>query len=257
MTKMYVLPALSMLAALISGCGTTPENPALLEAREAYTVLQGKPEASRLAALETQEAATALGKAEQASLKSRTGDDVEHLAYLANRRIELAQQTILLRQAQVGLQSIEAQRNLARLEVRTAQLKALQALKAKQTERGMVVTFGDVLFDVGRAELRHGSQRNIQQLAQYLKDNPERKVLVEGFTDATGSAAFNQQLSEQRAAAVANALRRQGIAADRVVVAGYGKQYPVASNADAQSRQLNRRVEVIISHADEAVAPRF
>ena len=79
---------------------------------------------------------------------------------------------------------------------------------------------------------------------------------VEGFTDATGGDLFNQQLSEQRAASVANALRRNGIAPERVKIAGYGKAYPVASNADAQSRQLNRRVEVIISHGSNAVSDR-
>ncbi|MBA1198998.1 OmpA family protein [Pseudomonas plecoglossicida] len=155
------------------------------------------------------------------------------------------------------VRSLAERKAQARLDVRSAQLKALQNLKAKRTERGTVVTFGDVLFDTGRGELRSGSQRNIQQLAQYLQDNPQRKVLVEGFTDSTGSDALNQQLSERRAAAVGNALRRQSVSADRIVTAGYGKEYPVATNADAQSRQLNRRVEVIISRDAQAVAPRY
>lgn len=76
-------------------------------------------------------------------------------------------------------------------------------------------------------------------------------------TQYTGSDALNQQLSERRAAAVGNALRRQSVSADRIVTAGYGKEYPVATNADAQSRQLNRRVEVIISRDAQAVAPRY
>lgn len=257
MSKRPLFTMVSLLGLLLAGCAATPENARLLEAREAYSVLQGKPESSRIAALETQEAYIALGKAEGASLNNRKSPDVEQLAYLAQRKIESAEQTILLRQAEAGLQGIEAQRTQARLDVRTAQLKALQALKAKQTERGTVVTFGDVLFDTGRAELRGSSQRNIRQLAEYLLANPERKVLVEGFTDSTGSDAFNQQLSERRAVSVANALRRQGVAAARITTAGYGKEYPVASNADAQSRQLNRRVEVIISQGAEVVAPRY
>ncbi|WP_194791151.1 OmpA family protein [Pseudomonas sp. UFMG81] len=257
MSKMNLLPTVSVFALLLAGCAATPENPKLLEAREAFRALQGKPDASRIAALETQDAQRALEKAEHASLQDREGPSVEQLAYLAGRKIESAEQSILLRQAEISLQGIEAQRTQARLDVRTAQLKALQALKSKQTERGTVVTFGDVLFDTGRAELRPGSQRDVQQLADYLRDNPERKVLVEGFTDAIGSDSFNQQLSERRAGTVANALRRQGIAAERVVSAGYGKEYPVASNANAQSRQLNRRVEVIISHGAKPVAPRY
>lgn len=254
MSKAYLLPAMSLLGLMLAGCGTTPENPALLEAREAYSVLQGKPEASRLAALETQDAYAALGKAELASLKDRKSTEVERLATLAARQIEFAQQTIDLRNTDAALKRVELERTQARLDARTAQLNAL---KAKPSVRGDVVTFGDVLFQTGMAELNGRSQHNIQELAAYLQANPERNVLVEGFTDATGSDALNQRLSEQRADAVANALRRQGVAAQRIKSAGYGKDYPVASNATAQSRQLNRRVEVVISRGAEAVAPRF
>ncbi|AZL74738.1 OmpA family protein [Pseudomonas oryziphila] len=254
MSKAYLLPAMSLLGLMLAGCGTTPENPALLVAREAYSVLQGKPEASRLAALETQDAYAALGKAELASLKDRKSAEVERLATLAARQIEFAEQTIDLRNTDAALKRVELERTQARLDARTAQLNAL---KAKPSVRGDVVTFGDVLFQTGMAELNGRSQHNIQELAAYLQANPERNVLVEGFTDATGSDALNQRLSEQRADAVANALRRQGVAAQRIKSAGYGKDYPVASNATAQSRQLNRRVEVVISRGAEAVAPRF
>ncbi|WP_442108003.1 OmpA family protein [Pseudomonas sp. NUPR-001] len=252
----YLLVATSMTGLLLSGCGTTPEHAGLLEAREQFSALQSKPESSRLAGLETKAAFAALSQADLASLKDRKAPQVEQLAYLAKQKIAIAEQTIDLRVAEAGLQGIEAQRTLARLDVRTAQLKALQQLKATQTERGAVVTFGDVLFDTGRAELKANSLRNLDQLTEYLLANPERKVRVEGFTDATGGDLFNQQLSERRAASVANALRRNGIAPERVKVAGYGKEYPVASNADAQSRQLNRRVEVIISHGSNAVSDR-
>ena len=256
MSVKYLLPAVSVMGLLLAGCSTTAENPGLLQAREHFSVLQSKPESSRLAALETKEAFNALGKAELISIKDRKAPQLEQLAYLAKQKIAVAEQTIALRQAESGLQGVEAQRTQARLDVRTAQLKALQQLKAKQTERGTVVTFGDVLFDTGRAELKAGSQRNIDQLAEYLHANPERKVRIEGFTDATGSDSLNLHLSEQRAAAVANALRGNGVDARRIFSAGYGKQYPVASNASAQARQLNRRVEVIISHGDSAVGSR-
>ncbi|MFT0868055.1 OmpA family protein [Pseudomonas sp. CAM1A] len=256
MNRPTLLPALSVLALMLAGCAATPENPHLLEAREAFSALQAKPQAHRLAALQTQEAQAALAKAEAASLTNRKSPEVEQLAYLANREIETAEQTIVLRQAEAGMRGIEARRAEARLQVRTAQLNALKALNGQQTERGTVVTFGDVLFDTGRAELRGRSQGDIQQLARFLRDNPERKVLVEGFTDATGGDAFNQRLSENRAAAVAHALRQQGIDPARIVSVGYGKEYPVASNRDAQSRQLNRRVEVVVSRGADAVKSR-
>ncbi|QGW78115.1 OmpA family protein [Pseudomonas alkylphenolica] len=252
----YLFIAVSAAGLILSGCGTTPENAGLLEAREQFSALQSKPESTRLAGLETKAAFAALGQADLASLKDRKAPQVEQLAYLAKQKIAIAEQTIDLRKAEAGLLGIEAQRTQARLDVRTAQLKALQQLNAKQTDRGAVVTFGDVLFDTGRAELKASSLRNLDQLTEYLRANPERKVRVEGFTDSTGGDAFNQQLSERRAAAVANALRRAGVAPERVKVAGYGKEFPVASNADAQSRQLNRRVEVIISHGSNAVSDR-
>lgn len=160
-----LLPVVSVMSVLLVGCGTTAENPELIAAREDFSLLQSKPESSRLAALETKDAFNALGKAELASIKDRKAPQLEQLAYLAKQKIAVAEQTIALRQAETGLQGIEAQRTQARLDVRTAQLKALQQLKAKQTERGTVVTFGDVLFDTGRAELKAGSQRNIDQLA--------------------------------------------------------------------------------------------
>lgn len=256
MTRHTLLPALPVLALMFAGCSTPPENPQLVEAREAFSALQAKPQAYRLAAFELHVAHLALLNAEDESLDNHGSPEVEHLAYLANREIETAEQTIVLRQAEAGMRGIEARRTEARLEVRTAQLNALKALNGRLTQRGTVVTFGDVLFGNGRAELRGRSQGDIQQLVRFLRDNPERKVRVEGFTDATGSDAFNQRLSENRAAAVVHALRQQGIDPSRIVSVGYGKEYPVASNRDAQSRQLNRRVEVVVSQGADAVKSR-
>lgn len=118
------------------------------------------------------------------------------------------------------------------------------------------MTFGDVLFDTGKADLKYGSQRTVQQLAQYLSDNPERKVRIEGFTDEVGGDAFNQRLSEHRAESVALALTQLGVSADRLRTKGYGKQFPIADNGNAHSRQMNRRVEVIISYGSSAVGTR-
>ncbi|MEM1054044.1 MAG: OmpA family protein [Bacteroidota bacterium] len=120
-------------------------------------------------------------------------------------------------------------------------------LEAAQTERGLVLTLGDVLFDVGRSELKPGSTRAIEQLASFLGEYPNRNVLIEGFTDSSGSDETNLALSQRRADAVRAALLQRGIAGNRVQTVGYGEDFPRATNDTAAGRQLNRRVEVIIS----------
>jgi outer membrane protein OmpA-like peptidoglycan-associated protein len=98
--------------------------------------------------------------------------------------------------------------------------------------------------------------RGVQKLAQFLQENPERKVVVEGYTDSTGSDSYNQQLSERRAESVRRALTRAGVDPQRIQAVGYGEEYPVASNDSPSSRAMNRRVEVTISNDDQRVAPR-
>ena len=112
------------------------------------------------------------------------------------------------------------------------------------------------LFDTGRAELKRGAERTITQLAEFLRQNPTRSIVVEGFTDATGTAATNQTLSERRAAAVGTALIARGISPARVTTRGYGETYPVASNDTATGRQLNLRVEILLPEEGRPVAIR-
>ena len=145
----------------------------------------------------------------------------------------------------------------ARLDARDAQIKQLQdSLNAKQTERGTLVTFGDVLFDFDKANLKSSALPNITTLAQFLQENPDRKVIVEGYTDSKGSASYNQSLSERRANAVRTALVRAGVDPSRIVAQGYGKEFPVADNSSNSGRAQNRRVEVTISNDNQPVAPR-
>ena len=248
--------AISLLALLMVGCTTPPLNGHLQQAHDQYSALQSKPQAHTLAALETKDAFNALNKADAVSNKDRRDPSIDQLAYLATQKIKLAEQTILGREAEAGLKNIATERTQVQLDVRTQQLKSLQALKAKKTERGQVITFGDVLFDTGKAHLKHGSQHKLQQLADFLSDHPERKVRVEGFTDAVGSDALNQSLAEQRAASVGAALAQLGVDRRRIITAGYGKQYPIADNSSSHGRQLNRRVEVIVSNTAAVVGNR-
>jgi outer membrane protein OmpA-like peptidoglycan-associated protein len=148
------------------------------------------------------------------------------------------------------VQTQDAQDRSRRLE------EELATMQAKKTERGMVITLGDVLFDTDRAQLRSGGMHNVQKLADFFKQYPERNVLIEGFTDSTGGTAHNQSLSDDRANSVRTALLGMGMNADRITSRGYGESYPVASNDTAANRQLNRRVEITVSNDSKAIAPR-
>ena len=157
--------------------------------------------------------------------------------------------------AQRKAMNAEAQTREA--QARAAQLEAQMAdLQAKKSERGMIITIGDVLFDTDQARLKPDGVATVQKLADVLAQNPNRTVLIEGFTDSTGGAAHNQELSERRAASVAAALSGMGVAPNRVAMKGYGPAFPVASNDSAASRQVNRRVEIVLSNEGVAIPAR-
>ncbi len=142
----------------------------------------------------------------------------------------------------------DAQRLAAEALARNQQLEAqLSELAAKKTERGLIITLGDVLFSVDQARLNADGVSMVQRLATVLQQNPKRVVLVEGFTDSTGSSQHNQDLSERRAMAVRDALLELGVARTQISVRGYGEAHPVAPNDTASNRQLNRRVEIVLS----------
>ena len=256
MRKHVMIPALLALSVGLAACSHQP-NANLESARSNFSALQNDPQASKVAALETKEAQDWLNKAEKAYLEKEDENKVDQLAYLTNRRVEVAKQTIALRSAESDLKNVSTQRAQARLDARDAEIRKLQeSLNAKQTERGTLVTCGDVLFDFNKAELKSAAYPNITKLAQFLQENPDRQVIVEGYTDSIGSASYNQSLSERRANAVRTALVRAGVEPSRIVAQGYGKEHPVADNASDSGRAQNRRVEVTISHDDQPVAPR-
>ena len=132
-------------------------------------------------------------------------------------------------------------------------LKDLSDLQGKMTERGIVLTMGDVLFSFGKADLSAGAVRNLDKITGFLEKHPDRNLLIEGHTDSIGSDEFNQALSQKRADAVKEALVGKGIVPDRIATKGYGKKFPVAGNDTESGRQMNRRVEVVI--LNEGVKP--
>ncbi len=201
-----------------------------------------------------QEASLAKKEAEQAKLlalaKATEAEQAKMEAEARTRQLEVTSREVERKAREVEQARMMAQAEAAKAERAKAEanqlMQELSDLKAKQTERGIVLTIGDVLFAVGKATLSKEASRNIDKLVQFLQKNPNRRVLIEGHTDGTGSDSLNLTLSQERADAVKEALVTKGISEERISAKGYGKKYPVAGNDTAAGRQQNRRVEVII-----------
>ncbi len=195
-------------------------------------------------------------------LKARTreADQALRSAEAQQRQATIAGEQADAARLQAGLMTAAAQKAKVEALAAEEQARKLEAqiaeLQASKSERGLVITLGDVLFDTNRSELRSGAQYTIDKLAAFLTEYPTRNVLIEGFTDSTGGVEYNQRLSERRAEAVRNLLVARGIDPSRIMTRGYGVEFPVASNATAEGRQLNRRVEVIISDEEGRIMER-
>jgi len=260
-------PMTLIAVALLSGCSSVPQNAALDAADDHFNIARSNAEVTNLAALELQEANITLEKADAALADNAEESTVNQLAYIGNQQISIAEQVAKRKTAELAVTNASANRNIVRLDARTAEVergrdiiaeqqRLLDELNAKKTDRGMVITLSDVLFNVDKAQLKPNGVRNVQKLATFLSQYPEYRVSVEGHTDSTGSDEYNQDLSERRAYSVQSELANDGIGRDRVATQGYGESYPIASNNYADSRQLNRRVEIILSDANGNIAPR-
>jgi len=264
------------------GCETAPETSGVLdEARSAVSTAEADPNVTKYAPTELDRARKLLVNAEGAAKEKGAKDkSTAHYAYLATQMARISQQRaqeqvatarvkageterqkILLaaRESEADQAKAQAQQAVSNAQNAQAQVQQAQAesqrlaaqlenMQASQTPRGIVLTLDDVLFDTGKAQLKTGATRSIDQIAAFLKENPDRRVQVEGFTDSQGADDYNLELSQSRADSVAMAIIQRGVDAQRVRALGYGEGYPVASNDSAGSRQLNRRVEIIVSN---------
>ncbi len=266
--------ALSLItAAMVSGCSTVP-NANLMAAHSSYNTARSNADITNLAPLELKQASDSLITADNAFNKGESDIDVNHLAYVAQQQISIAEETAKRKTAETAVTNATAKRDAVRLDARTAEADTakqqvsrdqnliaeqdaqIKDLNAKKTDRGMVITLGDVLFNTNKAQLKAGGKRNIDKLGDFMAQYPQYKVLVEGYTDSVGSSDHNQVLSERRAASVQKELLDMAISGDRVSTRGYGEAFPVASNRTAGSRQLNRRVEIVLSDANGNIIAR-
>jgi len=276
----------SVTLALLGGCASVPPGPPpeVVRLQTDLNRLHDDARIAPNAAAELQEAdaAVAVLSVDARHMDQR---DYEHRVYIADRMVQTAEAAGLARYAELRARDLGAERDRLLVDARTHELRAAQLaaadaradaerertaadlaradiadtrselsalradladLQAQQTQRGYVVTLGDVLFEVDRAELKPGAARTLDQLVRALSDDRGATVSIEGHTDSTGGAQYNADLSLRRADAVKAYLAMHGIDPARVTTRGLGQDYPVASNATEAGRQQNRRVEVIV-----------
>ena len=262
------LIATTVASVLLAACAGAPVKPdGAAEARSKLTQLQSDPNLAGRAPVAVKEADAAVQAAEQPQADQEVG---AYKVYLADRKVEIARAQAETSFAEDQRAALSAQREGARLVARTQEADAahlaaassaqqaaelqrqIDALQAKPTDRGLIVTLGDVLFDTGRAGLKPGATSNLNKLVAFLNQYPDRTVVIEGYTDSVGGEDYNQGLSERRADSVKSYLAEQGVSSIRLSALGKGESDPVAGNDSAAGRQQNRRVEVIISNPPAA-----
>ena len=258
-------------ASLLGACTTGPLAPEGADnVRSKLTALQSDPQLANRAPIAIKEAEQAVRIAEK---PEKDKEYARHLVTVADRKVDIASHQAQARLLEDQREALGQQADTARLDSRTreadrarddadaARIEAddarretedlqreIDELNAKETDRGLVVTLGDLLFETGKSDLRAGTANNLEKLAAFLTRYEDRQVSIEGHTDNVGSDDSNFRLSERRAAAVQSYLLDQGIPKSRISVVGKGEGEPVAGNDSASGRQMNRRVEVIINN---------
>ena len=211
---------LSNMTLLIGGlgmaaCSEQPPNAALQQANTSYAQASSDPLVTRFGAYPLAEAQENLTTSRNAYGNRESSAKVTHYANLAQTQTEIA-----------------------------TTISKRRTLQAETGNVGREITLGDMLFQVGKADLNARGQQAVAELATFLKNNPDRNVTVIGHTDSTGSVKLNNKLSRDRADSVKTALVSNGVASDRIATTGRGESQPIASNATVEGRQKNRRVVV-------------
>ena len=253
-------------ALLLAGCVSQEAEREISQASTTLERVQADSMAQRAAPKDLQRALETLQRAERFNEYWGGTADARHYAYLSQRYSEIADQQGALLQHQEQVARLEMERDRLRRMLQDAQLMTVEqqgrwledqmmSLAASETDRGMVMTLGDLLFHAGSASLNSSANRTLLKLVHFLQLNPQRKVRIEGYSDSRGDPQANLALSLARAQTVADLLVNLGIAGERIEVRGYGERFPLAENASARGRAQNRRVEILFSDAEGNLGP--
>ena len=240
------------LALAAAGCATEPKPDfGTIRARQALNELEANPELASRAPQPIADARQAVADAENPS----DARYAAHLAYLAEKKVQIAQNEATGALSEERYKQMVGSRDngeFARAEAeRNAQIAMLQdQLNGRMTNRGYVLTLGEVLFTTAKWDIKPGGAANLDKLVAFLTRYPDRKVIVEGHADNVGPEDYNQSLSQQRANSVRDYLVAHGVNPGQVTAVGRGESYPVAPNDNEGGRQQNRRIEIIIQNPE-------
>ena len=295
--SIFKIASTSLLSLVIASCATTREPSQKLTAlQDQYSSMSSEAYIKEYAPLALKDAEDAISKVKKAEQSHEEKSTVEHYQYIAQKKLDVAMELAKQKRAEAKIEKAELNRKDALLTSKTQKLeeanakvdvmserlsvaeqekkdameaaremeakanemaKKLKNISVSTTERGLVITMGNILFDVNQANLKSETQNTVARIAELLKEYPDRNVMIEGFTDSSGTDSYNKDLSERRAEQVKFLLSSNGVASNRLNSIGYGESYPAASNETNQGRQKNRRVELVIANTDmDAVQPR-
>lgn len=256
---------------LFTACAGKPQSPSgAVAARERLVQLQNDSALASRVSVAIRTADTAVTAAE---IPRKDQALSNHLVFIAGREVDVAWAQAKTRQLEDQRSELAERRDSERLESRTREAdrahdaadqarmetdmaredsealrREIAELNAKATERGLVVTLGDTLFETGSAQLKGNTAENLGKLSSFLKTYPDRTLLIEGHTDSIGSEESNISLSQRRADSVRFYLVEQGVSSNRLSAFGKGESSPIASNDSNSGRAMNRRVEIIIAN---------
>ena len=204
-TNFRPLITTALVAITLSACGGAPKKvESLEEARAAYNDASSNTTVVKHAPVELDSAKAALVNAEKVWKDDGKRSRVDHYAYLTSKRVEIAQLIAQSKEDDKQLENMKLERQRVQLDLRSDEIersklaaeqarleaialkKEMADLQAKQTQRGMVLTLGDVLFDINKATLKPGAARNIDNIAAFMQKYQDRDAIVEGHTDSMG-----------------------------------------------------------------------